>query len=78
MKMLSAQEAAQLTNGNYEETTMFLEIASKIENAAMHGDRQIKYYTAGEHLPENELNMICELGYDISWNGPCLWYEIGW
>lgn len=78
MKILSAQDAAKLSEGNYEETTMFLEIISKIENAAMHGDREITYYTAGEHLPDREVEMIRNLGYSIYWNGPCLWYEISW
>lgn len=78
MKMITAQDARQIYHQNHEESTMFLEIADKIQREARLGANEIQYYTGGEHLPDEDLQEIKRLGYHIYWNSPCLWYEISW
>lgn len=54
------------------------EFFSVVESAIYNWSLSTLMYTGGKHFSEAELQYIRDLGYSITWNSPCLWYEISW
>ena len=77
---ISAKDALAQTHKQWDSdplySGLFLKIKSTINQES--GDTSCNYYTGGEHLSDAQIQRIEDLGYSITWNSPCLWYEISW
>ena len=61
-----------------EDVNLFDNLVNCVTLEAHRGKHSCVYYTAGEHIPDMQLATLEDLGWTISWNSPCLWYEISW
>lgn len=76
--MISAQTARNFANLNKHHSELFLDMLKYIEKEAIGGGVSCNFCTGGKHISDDELDFVGKLGYEISWNSPCLWYEISW
>lgn len=76
--MISAEEAKNLACKTEIANPLVTGMFSSIKYAAENGKRDCNFFTDGHHLSDTELEMVRRLGYEVSWNRACLWYEISW
>ena len=78
--MKSASEMNDITKESIavNPSMMLEQLRYRIEDEANNGNFELHFHTGGEHFSADELKYIRDLGYEIFWNSPCLWYEVSW
>lgn len=71
--MLTAKEARSLTTDNNEGVQAALEI---IKKEALKGNASANIYQGV--MEHEDVPLLRELGYYVSWNRACLWWEVSW
>jgi len=74
---LNLREMASEYN-NHGARSLFHQVISYVIREAQDGKTECNVYTGGEHLTDQEIDKLRDLGWAIFWNSPCLWYEVSW
>ncbi len=79
MNILTAKEAREISIANNQKSELFERFITEVEQNARGGETTFNFNTGGKHFTAAEITEIEDkLGYNISWNSPCLWYEVSW
>lgn len=80
MKIITAAEARQMVIDNIKLNSVMLEkFFKEVEETSKEGKSNMVFRDGDGHsLGDDEENFLEKLGYDLSWNGACLWYEVSW
>lgn len=77
--LISAAEARVLASNEQTSHKGFTALCDKINSEANKGClRTIFEEVTDWELKDIHLEMLRDLGYSISWNSPCQWYEVSW
>lgn len=78
MTELSADDARKIAHGNFKWSELARKFFTWVRNESENGNFFGNFYTGGKHFDAYELDEIEKLGYKLSWNSTCLWYNVHW
>jgi hypothetical protein len=75
---MTAREARELAAASDARSRIYQGVSAAIRAAATGGKFYCLYGTDGEHMSDDEIRLLHDLGFSISWNRAILGYEVSW
>lgn len=76
--IITASEARKraLDSQSFKDDEMIKDFFQQVEINCDIGSTDFKFQTEGKHFTDTQEEYLEGLGYKLSWNSHCLWYEV--